>query len=160
MVQLYNLLYWVYLYFSCRTGQQSHLSWIVLKIYIIYNALCIIFLEFFWDVAPCSHVEVDRCFSCEYCLHHHGDVLHSLHAAMKFGRDKKSENTRMRYGQQDTMFSTTNWREWILHDSKLHIAPWTTVLVDNLYISDNQESSLLRTQRFHSWLVHSGARRI
>jgi hypothetical protein len=27
----------------------------------------------FWDVAPCSHVEVDRCFRGVYCLHHKGD---------------------------------------------------------------------------------------
>jgi hypothetical protein len=27
----------------------------------------------FWDVAPCSHVEVDRRFRGAYCLHHQGD---------------------------------------------------------------------------------------
>jgi hypothetical protein len=27
----------------------------------------------FWDVVPCSHVEVDRGFSGMYCLHHRGD---------------------------------------------------------------------------------------
>jgi hypothetical protein len=27
----------------------------------------------FWDVAPCSHVEVDRGFRGMYCLHHRGD---------------------------------------------------------------------------------------
>jgi hypothetical protein len=27
--------------------------------------------RFFWDVAPCSHVEVDRRFRRAYCLHHH-----------------------------------------------------------------------------------------
>jgi hypothetical protein len=27
----------------------------------------------FWNVAPCSHFEVDRCFRDEYCLHHQGD---------------------------------------------------------------------------------------
>jgi hypothetical protein len=26
-----------------------------------------------WDVAPCSHVEVDRRFAGVYCLHHQGD---------------------------------------------------------------------------------------
>jgi hypothetical protein len=30
-------------------------------------------LRVFWDVAPCSHVEVDRRFIGEYCLHHQGD---------------------------------------------------------------------------------------
>jgi hypothetical protein len=29
----------------------------------------------FWDVAPCSHVEVDRRFRGAYCLHHQGDEL-------------------------------------------------------------------------------------
>jgi hypothetical protein len=24
----------------------------------------------FWDVALCSHVEVDRCFRSAYCFHH------------------------------------------------------------------------------------------
>jgi hypothetical protein len=27
----------------------------------------------FWDVAPCSHVEVDRRFRSVYCLHHQSD---------------------------------------------------------------------------------------
>jgi hypothetical protein len=27
----------------------------------------------FWDVAPCSHVEVNRRFRDTYCLHHHSD---------------------------------------------------------------------------------------
>jgi hypothetical protein len=27
----------------------------------------------FWDVAPCSHVEVDRRFRGAYCLHHRPD---------------------------------------------------------------------------------------
>jgi hypothetical protein len=27
----------------------------------------------FWDVAPCSHVEVGRRFGGAYCLHHQGD---------------------------------------------------------------------------------------
>jgi hypothetical protein len=27
----------------------------------------------FWDVLPCSEVDVDRCFRGKYCLHHLGD---------------------------------------------------------------------------------------
>jgi hypothetical protein len=27
----------------------------------------------FWDVAPCSHTEVDRRYRGAYCLHHQGD---------------------------------------------------------------------------------------
>jgi hypothetical protein len=26
----------------------------------------------FWDVAPCSHIELDRRFRGAYCLHHQG----------------------------------------------------------------------------------------
>jgi hypothetical protein len=29
----------------------------------------------FWDVAPCSHVEVDSHFRGAYCLHHQGDGI-------------------------------------------------------------------------------------
>jgi hypothetical protein len=32
----------------------------------------------FWDTAPCSFVEVDRCFRGAYCLRHQGDVGGSL----------------------------------------------------------------------------------
>jgi hypothetical protein len=31
-------------------------------------------MSIFWDVAPCSLVEIDRCFRGAYCLHHQGDV--------------------------------------------------------------------------------------
>jgi hypothetical protein len=29
----------------------------------------------FWDAAPCSLVETDRCFEGTYCLHHHSSTL-------------------------------------------------------------------------------------
>jgi hypothetical protein len=29
----------------------------------------------FWDIAPCSLVEVDRHFRGAYCLHHQGDLM-------------------------------------------------------------------------------------
>jgi hypothetical protein len=29
----------------------------------------------FWDVAPCSHVQIDRRFRGDCCLHHQGDEL-------------------------------------------------------------------------------------
>jgi hypothetical protein len=28
--------------------------------------------DLFWDVAPCSLVEIDQCFRGAYCLHHQG----------------------------------------------------------------------------------------
>jgi hypothetical protein len=33
----------------------------------------------FWDVAPCSQVEVDRRFRGAYCLHHQGDATCMKH---------------------------------------------------------------------------------
>jgi hypothetical protein len=30
---------------------------------------------FFWDVAPCSHVEVERRLRSAYCLHHQGALV-------------------------------------------------------------------------------------
>jgi hypothetical protein len=32
----------------------------------------------FWDVVPCSHVEVDRSFRGAYCLHHQGEEFIAL----------------------------------------------------------------------------------
>jgi hypothetical protein len=32
-------------------------------------------MKFSWDVAPCSHVEVDRRFRGAYCLHHQGNFF-------------------------------------------------------------------------------------
>jgi hypothetical protein len=29
--------------------------------------------DVFWDAAPCSLVEIDRCFTSVYCVHHQGD---------------------------------------------------------------------------------------
>jgi hypothetical protein len=29
----------------------------------------------FWDVAPCSLLDIDRRFRGAYCLHHQGDAL-------------------------------------------------------------------------------------
>jgi hypothetical protein len=32
-------------------------------------------MTFFWDVAPCSLVDIDRHFRGAYCLYHQGDAL-------------------------------------------------------------------------------------
>jgi hypothetical protein len=45
----------------------------------------------FWDTAPCSFVEVDRCFRGAYCLRHQGDVGGSL-KRWSF-QEKRSVNT-------------------------------------------------------------------
>jgi hypothetical protein len=34
-------------------------------------------MDVFWDVAPCSLVEIDRCFGGAYCFHHQGVVYSS-----------------------------------------------------------------------------------
>jgi hypothetical protein len=36
----------------------------------------------FWDIAPCSLVEVDRRFRCAYCLHHQGDDRRSTYTTI------------------------------------------------------------------------------
>jgi hypothetical protein len=33
----------------------------------------------FWDVVPCSHGEMDRCFTGAYCLHYQGDDGSNTH---------------------------------------------------------------------------------
>jgi hypothetical protein len=37
----------------------------------------------FWDIAPCSFVEVNRRFGGTYCLHHQGDVMTSRRCIQK-----------------------------------------------------------------------------
>jgi hypothetical protein len=37
-------------------------------------------MSIFWDVAPCSLVEIDRRFRGAYCLHHQGDVGPHTHS--------------------------------------------------------------------------------
>jgi hypothetical protein len=43
-----------------------------------HGCVCMRF-KVFWDVAPCSRVEVDRCFRGAYCLRHQGDDGGSTH---------------------------------------------------------------------------------
>jgi hypothetical protein len=49
-----------------------------LNAFLASNANCTKF-RVFWDVAPCSHVEVDRRFRGAYCLHHRSKYS-ELHA--------------------------------------------------------------------------------
>jgi hypothetical protein len=44
-----------------------------------YHLVIIKKFRAFWDVAPCSHVKVDRRFRGAYCLHHQGDDRGSTH---------------------------------------------------------------------------------
>jgi hypothetical protein len=45
-------------------------------LYVRFQVLTAASMKFrgFWDVAPCSHVEVNRRFRGAYCLHHQGVV--------------------------------------------------------------------------------------
>jgi hypothetical protein len=57
----------------------------------------------FCDVAPCSHVEVDRRFRGAYCVHHQGDLMMEA-----VGPSETSIN-----------FNVTTWR-YIPEDSTLY----------------------------------------
>jgi hypothetical protein len=37
----------------------------------------------FWDVAPCSQVEIDRHLRAAYCLHHQGVMMTFITLTMK-----------------------------------------------------------------------------
>jgi hypothetical protein len=50
------------------TGFKSNLRCVIFQ---VLTAASMVF-KVFWDVAPCSHVEVDRRFRGGYCLHHQG----------------------------------------------------------------------------------------
>jgi hypothetical protein len=51
------------------------------KIIVIFQVLMAASMKFrvFWDVASCSHIEVDQCFRGADCLHHHPDDEGSMH---------------------------------------------------------------------------------
>jgi hypothetical protein len=44
-----------------------------LKLFIVFRSLFTMHFRVFWDVTPCSHFGVDRCFRGTYCLHREGD---------------------------------------------------------------------------------------
>jgi hypothetical protein len=54
----------------------------------------------FWDVVPCSHVEVDRRFRGAYCLHHQGDS--SMEAVRTFETSVHFNVTARRYIPEDS----------------------------------------------------------
>jgi hypothetical protein len=60
----------------------------------------------FWDVAPCSHVEVDRRFRHAYCLHHQDDEVALMMAVVCISETLVN-------------FDLTTWC-YIPEDSKLH----------------------------------------
>jgi uncharacterized membrane protein (DUF485 family) len=60
----------------------------------------------FWDVALCSHVEVDRRFKGAYCLHHQGDEFTALMMEA------------VRTCETSSNFNVTTWL-YITEDSKL-----------------------------------------
>jgi hypothetical protein len=58
----------------------------------------------FWDIAPCSPVEVDQRFRGVYCLHHQGDGNHSESCHLQY---KASLNCL----ELEVMYSLSNFRE-------------------------------------------------
>jgi hypothetical protein len=55
-----------------------------LVLLVIFQVLTAASMKFrvFWDVAPCSHVDVDRRFRGAYCLHHQVDGQKTLNFAL------------------------------------------------------------------------------
>jgi hypothetical protein len=41
----------------------------------LFNALTAMSQRLFWDVAPCSLIDIDRCFWGDYCPFHQGDLI-------------------------------------------------------------------------------------
>jgi hypothetical protein len=50
-------------------------------------------IALFWDVAPCSVVEIDRRFRDAYCLYHHRHVDPSTIKAMMMEAESTSETS-------------------------------------------------------------------
>jgi len=73
--------------------------------YVRFQVLTAASMKFrvFWDVAPCSHVEVDRRFRGAYCLHHQGALMMEA----------------VRTSETSVNFNLTT-RRYIPEDSKLH----------------------------------------
>jgi hypothetical protein len=70
-----------YVITSYITVCKNYVFLIIIKIYLIhvrFQVLMTASMKFrvFWDVAPCSHVEVDWLFWGAYCLHHQGALMH------------------------------------------------------------------------------------
>jgi hypothetical protein len=86
----------------------------------------------FWDVAPCSHVEVDRSFRGAYCLHYQGDWWWRPYAPLK----RRSASTWLHgaTSQKTLNFTLAAVRTWTL----------TYILT----LSFHQRLSLLREDRF------------
>jgi hypothetical protein len=55
----------------------------------------------FWDIPPCSLIEVDRRFRSAYCLHHQGDDL----IALKMEAVSTPETSV-------NFYQTMNWKEY------------------------------------------------
>jgi hypothetical protein len=59
-------------------------------IYVRFHAVTVTSMKFrvFWDVAPCSHIEVDRRFRGSFCLRHQG--IHAITLMMKAVRTSET----------------------------------------------------------------------
>jgi hypothetical protein len=62
----------------------------------------------FWDVAPCSHVEVDRRFRGAYCLHHQGNFTKTLKFMNRFNYSLHIQPIKM-WIMQCIIHTRKNW---------------------------------------------------
>jgi hypothetical protein len=79
----------------------------VRSVAMLKQILCMTF-RVFYDVAPCSHVEVDRRFRGTYFLHHQGDVFITL-MMETVGTSESSVHfnvTTQRYNSEDSKLHT------------------------------------------------------
>jgi hypothetical protein len=55
-------------------------NFIIMFLYMRFQVLTVASIKFrvFWNVAPCSQVDVDRRFRGVYCLHHQGLALNFM----------------------------------------------------------------------------------
>jgi hypothetical protein len=88
----------------------------------------------FWDIAPCSLVEVDRRSRDAYCLHHEGDISSIIALTMETVSTYKSLLTSTRLhgalSQKAVIFKTANFLD-IAHCTNLNK---TTFLKKNVSV--------------------------
>jgi hypothetical protein len=63
----------------------------------------------FWDIAPCSVVEVDRRFKRAYCLPHQGDEVNISETSVNFNQATQRNNPECSSAQHFCLFG----RSWV-----------------------------------------------
>jgi hypothetical protein len=91
----------------------------------------------FWDVAPCSHAEVDQRFRGAYCLHHQDDEALMMES--------------VRTSETSVNFNMTT-RRYIPEDSKLHTRRRENVKSQILSLSEY--FMLIPSTKFFKFVVY------